>query len=65
MDDDSTARDLGHKTTSASLADRGTGKALKRALRKHRSDPDWASELRELRDEVDAADHALVHLNRP
>jgi prevent-host-death family protein len=30
----------------------GTGRALKEALRKHRPDPEWASELRELRETV-------------
>jgi prevent-host-death family protein len=30
----------------------GTGKALKEALRANRPDPDWADELRELRDGV-------------
>jgi prevent-host-death family protein len=30
----------------------GTGRALKEALRRHRSDAEWAAELRELRDAV-------------
>jgi antitoxin (DNA-binding transcriptional repressor) of toxin-antitoxin stability system len=30
----------------------GTGRALKEALRAHRPDPEWAAELRELRDAV-------------
>jgi len=30
----------------------GTGRALKKALRAHRPDPEWAGELRELRDAV-------------
>ncbi len=30
----------------------GTGRALKEALRTHRPDPEWAGELRELRDAV-------------
>ncbi len=30
----------------------GTGRALKRELRERRPDPEWATELRELRDSV-------------
>lgn len=30
----------------------GTGRALKEALRKHPPDPEWAAELRALREEV-------------
>ena len=30
----------------------GTGRALKEALRRNRPDPEWAAELRELRDAV-------------
>ncbi len=33
----------------------GTGKALKEALRTNRPDPDWADELRELREVVGPA----------
>jgi prevent-host-death family protein len=33
----------------------GTGQALKEALRKHPPDPEWAAELRELREEVGPA----------
>jgi len=33
----------------------GTGRALKEALRKHPPDPEWAGELRELREEVGPA----------
>jgi prevent-host-death family protein len=40
----------GRPVATIGPAGAGTGKALKEMLRKHKPDPDWADELRELRE---------------
>jgi prevent-host-death family protein len=40
----------GRAVATIGPAGAGTGKALKEALRAHPADPDWADELRELRE---------------
>jgi prevent-host-death family protein len=42
----------GRAVATIGPAQGGTGRALKEALHRNRSDPEWAAELRELRDSV-------------
>jgi len=43
----------GRAVATIGPAQGGTGRALKEALHRNRPDPEWAAELRELRDSVD------------
>jgi prevent-host-death family protein len=45
----------GRAVATIGPAGAGTGKALKAALRAHRPDPEWADEVRELRETVGPA----------
>lgn len=46
----------GRPVATIGPAGNGTGRAVKDALQAHRPDPEWAADLRELRDWVGSAD---------